>query len=224
MTAQSSLPDLQPASLPETTGSVSSPPRQSKRNWLVFLAGIGIGVFCLCSILLGTWLFLIQRGINEVREMGPWPGLDAKPVELVKIDLSQLGLQPGPIQNARDEETWANGGYQDGVLITYHSGAKTLVSIWALKYGQKEAAGNDYASTRAYVEGGGCGAYATAYFGSAGILHCQFTDAYVKLFWDNYWIINILALDGTDLPAERLVDEVRDALAAHWRDLEQQAP
>lgn len=219
MTTQRPISGFLPEKLSLPDNSVSLPPKRSNKGWCFLFSGVAIGVFCLCALLLGTWMFLIQRGIGEVNKMGPWPDPEVHPEELVKVDLSPFGLEAGQIKNARSEETWSNGQYDDGVLIEFKSDAKTVVTIWALSYADAVTAGDDYNLVRANAEGGSCGAYATAYLGFSGMIHCQFSDGYTKIFWKDSWIVDITVLEGTDMPPAILVDRVRDALAAHWKTI-----
>lgn len=53
----------------------------------------------------GSWLYLIQRGVAEVKDMAPWPGPDVRPEQILEVDLSHLGLDAGQIKNAPDEES-----------------------------------------------------------------------------------------------------------------------
>ena len=180
-----------------------------------------VGVITMCAVLgIAGAFFLINRGVDEVRAMGPWPGPEVAPQELAAVDLSHLELKQDDMKDARDEETWANGGYEEGVFIVYKTGARDVVAIWALKYSDRYAAGNDYAVVRALIEGN-CGAYATAYFGNSGVIHCQYSDAYYELFWNDFWIVDIVAPEGTEYATETLVDLVRDALSNHWKELAQ---
>jgi hypothetical protein len=127
----------------------------------------------------------------------------------------------GQVQNARDQETWANGSYEEGVLVTYVAEAKDVVAIWALRYKDDLSASNDYRSVQAYAaEAEVCGRNTYAYKGNIGVVHCQFRDAYQKLFWKDNWIVSILALEGAGLSPEILVDQVRDAIAAHWLQIQ----
>ena len=77
--------------------------------------------------------------------MGPWPGSDIAPEELVKVDLSHLGLEAGRMQNVREEETWAEGRYETGTFIAYESKGEEVAAIMALRYADREAAAEDFA-------------------------------------------------------------------------------
>ncbi len=192
--------------------------RRKQRRWLV-----GLGIPALL-IVIGVFT-LIQRGVAEVTAMGPWPGAEVPPEEVVAVDLSHLGLRTGQILNAREQESWAAAGYQEGVCITYGSGGKTVAAIWALRYEDEETAGLDYRSIQAWsAQPGNCPANAWAYMGNSGMVHCQFIDAYVKTFWNDHWIVQIVALEGAGFPPNILVDQVRDALAARWKAMAQPAP
>jgi hypothetical protein len=218
MKSQELLRNLQPENLPVSVDVISLQPKKSNRNLPVLLIGITIGVLCLCSFMVGSWLFFIQRGVAEVRAMEPWPGPEVAPEEWVKVDLSHLGLEAGQLQNARDEETWAGGSYEDGSMITYQARGQDVVGIWALRYKTKQAAGDDFSSVQAWAsQSGNCGMNTYAYIGNRGVVHCQTNNAYDKIFWNDYWIVDIVALEGTDLTPDVLVDKVRDAVAAHWK-------
>jgi uncharacterized RDD family membrane protein YckC len=187
--------------------------RRRQRQWLLRL-----GILAL--LVLVGYLALAQTGVAEVREMGPWPGPEVPPGELVTMDLSHLGLEAGQVQSARDQVTWADGRYEDGALVVYKAGAESVVAVWALRYATKQAAGNDYSSLQAWVEGN-CRLSSRIYIGNAGVIHCQFSNGYDKTFWNGQWIVDIMALEGAEATPDVLVDQVRDAVAAHWRTMAQ---
>jgi len=196
-------------------------PLEVRRRQKPWLLGLGIPTILILIVGYSTSIIFINRKLAEVREMGPWPGIEIRPGELITVDLSHLGLELGQVQNARDQETWANGSYEEGVLVTYVAEAKDVVAIWALRYKDDLSASNDYRSVQAYAaEAGVCGRNTYAYKGNTGVIHCQFSDAYQKLFWKDNRIVSILALEGTGLSPEILVDQVRDAIAAHWLQIQ----
>ena len=90
---------------------------------------MSIGMACVCSVLVGAWLLPVQQGVTEVNEMGPWPDPEVEPDELLDVDLSYLGLKAGKIQNAQDQETWANGRYELGRMIAYDALGKETVYV-----------------------------------------------------------------------------------------------
>lgn len=154
--------------------------------------------------------------------MGPWPGAGVSPEALVAVDLSNFGLVAGQIQDARVEETWASANYADGAVVIYESGAQQVVGVWVMKYLDKDTARSDYMSVQASAkETGTCGRSFYAYNKSSGLLHCQFSDFYQKLFWNDMWIVNIVALEGANVTPDILVDQVRDALVSHWKAIPQ---
>ncbi len=189
--------------------------RRRQKRWLV-----GCGILIPSILLLGLvgFFVFIQKGVTEVRAMGPWPD-PAVPLEkLVTVDLSQLGLKASQLQSARDREEWSGGGYDDGVVAEYESGEKSVAYIWMLRYGNEQAAGNDYRSIQSWAGiTGNCGRSIYAYYGSSGVVHCQYSNAFIKTFWNNRWIVQIVALDGSNLSPVVLIDKVRDAVAAHWK-------
>ena len=201
-----------PASVPRGHLRGAVEPREIQRTRGRWLLGLGIPAVL---VLVGIY-FWIQRGVAEVRDMAPWPGTDVSPQEVVTVDLSNLGLESGQILNARDDEAWSGGSYQDGALIIYESGTESIVAVWALRYEDKAAASGDYSSAQTWAAGN-CGLSRYAYLGNSGIIHCQFREGVDKIFWNDYWIIDIFAREVTEYTPDILVDQVRDALAAHWK-------
>lgn len=187
--------------------------RRRQRRWL-----LGLGIPTLVLMFLGGAWYVGRMA--EVRDMGPWPGPDVSPRKTVTMDLSHLGLKRGRIQYPRDEETWADGSYDEGVLITYESGEKSVVALWALRYGAKKTAGTDFALAEARTREK-CRASTCARLNcwDTGVIHCKVSNAYDKIFWNECWIVEIVALEGTEFTPVALVDKVRDALAAHWAEM-----
>ncbi len=187
--------------------------RRRQRRWFL---GLGIP-----ALAIGVGLgYLVWRSVAEVREMGSWPGPEVSPSEVATADLSPLGFTTGKLQNARDTPNWAQGIYKDGVLVTYWSGAEEVAAIFALRYEGQEAAGDDFNVLRAWsLEPGNCGASASAYFFSYGMIRCQFSNEEDKIFWNDDWIVHIVTFEGSQFAPDVLVDRVRDAIAAHWKTL-----
>lgn len=184
-----------------------------QRRWLI---GLGIPAIL---VVVGFVLF-VQGRVAEVREMGPWPSTEYSPQDVAAVDLSNLGLQPGQTLDPRDEGSWSDGNYRDGIFKNYIANGNDAVGIWMLRYEDKQLAAKDYQRWRAWAEAGNCGIYTYANWGRSGVIHCQFSDAYDKIFWNDCWIIDIIAIEGTEFTPEVLVDLVQDALADHWREIE----
>ncbi|MGA1867324.1 MAG: hypothetical protein ACMUJM_02140 [bacterium] len=47
----------------------------------------------------------------------------------------------GGIQNAREEEWWGLGQYNEGIMVNYKLAEKDLVRIWGFRYNKKETIG-----------------------------------------------------------------------------------
>lgn len=216
MKSQEPLQDLQPKNLPVTADVISLQPKKPNRNLPILFIGITVGALCLCLIIAGSWLFLIQRGVAEVRAMGPWPGSDVAPEQLIQVDLSHLGLEAGQMQNARDEETWAEGRYEAGTFIAYELKGKEVVGLWALRYADRGIAAEDFTSVQTFAQLT-CPVNIWAQWLATGIIHCSFSDAHIKVFWNDYWVVNIMALHGIGIAPDVLLDQVRDAISAHWK-------
>jgi len=189
--------------------------RRQKR-WL-----LGLGLPSLVVAVGGAAFFwsLIQGGIAEVNNMGPWPGPEVPSERAVAVDLTHLGLSTGGIVSARSVDYWRDGGYEDGTMASYHSGGEQVVVVMALKYASKENAARDFRDLRASVEAAGCRLYTSFNVGSTGLVRCQTADADNKVYWKDEWIIVIGAAEGTELPPEMLLNRVRDGVTAHWAAL-----
>lgn len=200
--------------------SIASAKRSRPGSYVI--VGIVVGILSLCTLLAGGFFTLVQHGMMEIRDMGPWPGPESSAKIVADVDLSHLGLAAGKAHDARDEETWAGGSYTEGVLITYESAAEPVVFVWALRYEDTDQAGSDYSSVQELASNY-CGLSSYANLGYSGVIHCQFSNGYQKLIWNNYWIVNIVALEGTEFTPEDLVNKVRDTIAAHWETMEESA-
>ncbi len=204
-----------PEELQGTTSS--SEMRRSRTAWL---AGLSVP-----AMLLLIWFGLfVHKGVAEVTRMGPWPAPDIAPREVAAVDLSSLGLTPGQALDARGDQYWAGGSYTEGVVLTYSAMGYEAVKVLALRYADVSGAAADFGAIQAWnAEPGNCGMSTYAYFGSTGLLRCQYSDANEKIFWRDRWVVGIQAVDGPGLDADIVVDLVRDALAAHWKAIAQGA-
>ncbi len=201
-----------PAQLQGTHGQAEL--KAKRKRWLL---GLGIPFLVIIGGVYIAIFALVDRGLAEIRDMGTWPGMDTSPEQAVKIDLTNLGLKLEQVLDARTQGNWANAQYDEGVVIRYTVESNLVVDITALRYADKQTASSDYHNIQAYAgQAGVCGSNVYAYNLNSGIIHCQFSDAYQKLLWNNNWIISITALEGGSSQPEVLVDQVRDDLAAHW--------
>ncbi len=190
------------------------PPAATRRTRIAWLVGLAVPSLAVVAVLLG----LVKSAVSEVEKMGPWPGTRARSRDLASVDLSALDLDAGRVQDARAAHVWTGASYAEGALATYSYGGNTVVSIWVLKYADSTLAAGDFDAVEAgFAEPGGCGMSSYATLWSSGVLHCQYSDGYQKVFWQDSWIVGIEALGGTNNSPDVLVDLVRDALAAHWK-------
>jgi hypothetical protein len=138
---------------------------------------------------------------------------------VVPPDLSPLGLTTAEIVNARGSDTlWGEGLYERGVVAQYSNDGQVAVWIAALRHDTREDARTSFAGMVAWSEGS-CRQYRYGRMGATGLIECRFTDAYDKTFLNGNWIIDVIVLDRAPAPADQFVDQVRDAIVAHWRTL-----
>lgn len=182
------------------------------------ILGLIVGASAVACLLLVGFILLVQRGVSEIAEMAPWPGPEVPAQQVATANLTGLGLEADPVQNARDDPSWADGGYTDGALITYSADGNRIVTVWALKYADESTALADFGSVQGWAATpGNCAWQTYAYLGYSGLIQCRESHAHQKLFWNGRWIVHVQALEGTGNSPDVLVDLVRDALAAHWK-------
>lgn len=166
-------------------------------------------------------LQIFQSHGADLDALGAWPDAQTSPDDMIHLDLSAWGLAAEPLTDARSDPAWASRGwqYRQGSVAHYRSGGQVVVSLWALKYDDAGAAGADSKDVVQWASQN-CGSATWA----SGVIHCGYSDAYDKMFWNDCWIVDILASRGTGDSSEELVNSVRDALAAHWKGLLSPAP
>jgi hypothetical protein len=186
--------------------------RRRQRKW-----ELGLGVPTILIIVVGAILYasFILSGLSEVREMGDWPGAEALPEEVIDVDLSHLGLELSQAMDPGEDDSWEGGQYDKGVLVSFESGGKDAVYIWALRYRDTSNANSDFASAMGWAEQN-CGLYTWRNVGSSGIINCKYTDAYDRVLLNQNWILNIVALDRGSSNPEEMIDQVLAAISAHW--------
>lgn len=191
-------------------------PEARHRTRLAWLVGLTVPTL----LMVAAFFAVIRNAVSEVTRMGPWPEPQAQARDLVTVDLSSLGLAPGPVEDARTAQVWTGASYTEGALATYSSGGQTVVSIWALKYADRSVAAEDFGVVKSSMDDpGACGISTYATLWGSGVLHCQYGGGYQKVFWNDRWIVAVEALDGTGNSSDVLIDLVRDALAAHWKEI-----
>ncbi len=188
--------------------------RQTRKRWLIRL---GIPTIALIIVGTGIVYYTINRNLDEIRQMGTWPGVGVLPQEAISADLSHLGFKQTQAQNPRDQPDWAEGQYTDGSMLVYGTDTQDFVAIWSFKYNERQIASNDYHSIQEYVsDSQSCARNTYAYDSKSGVIRCFFSNGYQELLWNDKWIIMIMATAGTEYTPEDLADQVQDALAVHW--------
>lgn len=187
--------------------------RRRQKRWL-----LGLGIPALLIVLgCSAWSFsFLQSSLDEVGAMGPWPGPEVSPREAMAVDLSHLGLNMSVTENAQKVSTGLN--FSEGIWVTYKSGNQDAVYLSGYKYDDIKTADKDFEGVQTYAQEH-CGAHTWVSIGTTGVAHCEFSDAYEKIFWNDYWIVDIVALEGTEFTPAVLVDKVRDAIANHWVEM-----
>jgi uncharacterized RDD family membrane protein YckC len=195
--------------------------RRRQRRWLVALGALALALG-LCFVVLFSATLLM--GGSEIQRMAPWPG-DLPPAEVIPPDLSALGLgTPTFFSPDQQGSMWQDFGYEDGVVAVYDVRARDALIIAALRYSGSRSAGSDFESMTQWAKEN-CGLYFFKWTGpSAGFINCTLNDAYNQTFWNGDWIIDVFVTTAASPRPQDLIDEVRDAIAEHWRTLPNDAP
>jgi uncharacterized RDD family membrane protein YckC len=176
------------------------------------------GVFssCILATMLGP---IITASVQATSNLGKWPDYEYTPADLIRLDLSSLGLQAGQAQDVDINDANSQGWLlQDAAAFSYAAANRQpVVLLSAYKYGERADARHDFSGLQAQAqEPGVCGWNTYAYFWGGGIVRCRYADAYQEDIWHDKWIIEIFGMDGYKLDAEALVAAVHQELAAHW--------
>ena len=196
--------------------------RRARRRGTSLLGGALLALFvCGGGAVLLLLLQVLQSHGADLDALGVWPDAQTAPDDVIELDLSAWGLVAEPPADARSDPEWAspNWRYRQGSVAHYRSGGQVVVGLWALKYDDAGTAGADFNAVTQWASQN-CGSATWA----GGVVHCGYADAYDKVFWNDCWIVDIVASRGTSDSSEELVNSVRDALAAHWKDLLSPAP
>lgn len=195
---------------------------QRRRRWLL---GLGIPSLVVAGMAALAMLFFINKGVEEVRAMEPWPSAEVEPQEFFETDLAPLGLRMGEVADSRSGGLWAQGTYETGRMAAYTYAGREVAYLWILRHESVEAASSDYQGAQAWAaDVSNCPASRYAFFRSMGTVQCMYADAFDKVLWNDIWLIDIVAVAGGPQEPEILANAIRDALAAHWKDLAQTRP
>ena len=97
-------------------------------------------------------------------------------------------------------------------------GQEDVLGIWALRYDEEDNADIDFSLVRELTEDN-CGSYVTSHVEHTGVIRCNVGYSYNKILLNGFWIIDIVAFEGTEYSPEILVEKVCNALVIHWTDI-----
>lgn len=190
-------------------------PSQPKRNRWELYAGLGVlGLVLIVSLIgYGIWT-LLQNGLEEVSEMGPWPSSDITAEQAIDLNLDHLGFTDDGFYRIPDD--YMPGPYVDDAGISFLSGDEPVVTIWIIKYPNNDdaALAQDLLGTSA-----SCSKLTTVSIGSRGKLRCTFSDGHESLYRNNIWLVDIITFGTSSHAPSDLANLVRDRLSEHWQKL-----
>jgi hypothetical protein len=183
-----------------------------KRNRVELYAGLGaLGLVLIVSLIgYGIWT-LLQNGLAEVSDMGPWPSAEVSAKQAIDLDLDHLGFSDGGVYRIPDD--YMPGSYVDDSGISFLLGDEPAVTIWIIKYANNNAAKSalDVLGTTA-----ACSKLTTVSIGDRGKLRCTMSDAHESVYRNDRWIVDIIAFDTSSHRPSDLANIVRDLLSDHW--------
>ena len=178
-------------------------------RWAV-AAAISLGI-----LTVGLVAWSLRGCAAEVNRL-PWPAHDVTAREAANVDLTHLGLNVASVPDT--SEGVGKGQSVDSAYVEYNYAGKKVVSIRVLEYDDSRSAFQDFGNYEAWAEQAGV-TRVNFNLGSTGWVKLTFSDGRSKLLWRNDWIVEVVALEGTDRTPGDLLDAVMDALSAHWREV-----
>jgi hypothetical protein len=194
----------------EADHPVAGPSRPQRTRWELYAV---LGLVIVSLIGYGIWT-LVQNGLDEVTDMGPWPATDVSASEAVDLHLDHLGFTDNGVYRIRDD--YMPGPYIDDAGITFFSEDEPVVTIWIVKYSNFDAAASALdllGSTSA------CSKLVTVSIGSRGKIRCSMSDAHESVYRNDGWLVDIIAFDTSSRRPSELADLVRDLLSEHWQKI-----
>jgi len=194
--------------------------RRQRRWWLaVGVPGLLIGACALSG--LASWAYFVL--FQDATRLGDWPSEALSPELILPDQLSDIGLGPAAFLDAKsDESPWSELAFQEGVVAEYRAGNTPAAWIAVLDYRTDRAAEDDFFGVASWIKEN-CGAYMEATLGrqvTYTYRNCTVIAGTQKLFLNGSRIVHILVSDNAPEPPPDFIDQVRDALATHWKSLE----
>ena len=183
-----------------------------KRSRVELYAGLGaLGLVVIFSLIgYGIWT-LVQNGLDEVSDMGPWPSADIAAAQAVDLNLDHLGFSDDGVYRIPDD--FMPGPYVDDAGISFLLGDEPVVTIWITRYASTDAAESELGVLGTTAV---CSKLTTVSLGSRGKLRCTMSDAHESVYRNDGWIVGIIAFDTSDHRPFDLANIVRDLLSDHW--------
>ena len=206
--------DMQSELTAPPVGQAVAIPSKARGLGLRIILGLGI-VAALAVAVAGALLYLSGLATAEARALAPWPAGDVSAEDVATLDLTPLGLH---VIGQGDARQIYGPIFDDGALIQYGAEGNLSVTVAALRYPTAQHASRDFLSLEDWAEDN-CGWCLTTHSGAAGVIRCSYSDAHDRILWGDNWILDITATDGGQVAPSDLVDQIRDAAAAHWKGL-----
>ncbi len=193
-------------------GTSEAPKRRTVPRWAIaaaFVPGLA---------LVGLLVWSIRGCSSEVDRL-PWPGSQVSARDAAYVNLASLGLDVSRVQDA--SEAIGQGRYAEGTHVQYDRVGTKTVTIAVLKYADAGSASQDFASYEEWAKQNAATwvSFNTGSLTKTGWLKLTFRGARSRVMWHSNWIVEIVAAEsGSDTVT--LLDDVIDAMARHWREIE----
>lgn len=148
--------------------------------------------------------------------MGPWPSPDTHASRAVGADLSHLGFVRGyGVAGPFGAEF---GLYEEVASNAYYLADQLVVLLSVLKYDDEDIASRAFDLYAMWAEDW-CGSWIYGNESSIGLMRCDFLGGQISMYWNERWIAQILAFEGSYRTPSDLAVLVRDALSNHWTQI-----
>jgi hypothetical protein len=155
---------------------------------------------------------IIDNSLGEIKNI-PWPPDSISAQVLAEVDLTNLGLNIGKVQDAKD--VVGESLYIEGTYIEYHHNQTRIATITVLKYSDSSSASSDFSSFLTWAEAT-APTRTTFHWLNRGFMHLTWNNGYTKILWNDKWIVEVLALEGTNMKSNALLDEIIKEISTYW--------
>jgi uncharacterized RDD family membrane protein YckC len=188
-----------------------------RRRWAVRLGIPSVLLVALLGIFYGLWQ---ASGMAELQAFEVWPDPGVSAVEMVDLDLSELGLELWGLHDATTFSDPSGVAFVDGSVAFFEMNDLDMVHVAGLVYDEPGTAGERFEQL-ADSKSIHCGRFASFSLGERGAYRCYSSGYEFRSFWRGHTILDVeVGVDETSgLDATALADQILVVIATQWQSL-----